>query len=159
MQDPLAHVFAEPTTTRPATAEDLDWLIIQVKAFSEFNNTKYTVFSTEEFARIKLLDMIERHFMRVAVRGEERLGFISAWLVQHPYNPNITLLAETFWWVAPEHRNGRAGLMLLDEFVEFARGRVNVATFSLLENSPVNDRILTSRGFRKHETAYLLEMD
>jgi len=157
--DVLASVFAEPITIRTATPDDVDWLIGQLKEFSKFNDTKYHVFGEEKEARAGLLGIMSQHFMRLAVRGDERLGFIGAWWVTHPYNSKIPLLAETFWWVDPAHRNGRAGLMLLDEFVAFAREHVKWATFSLLENSPVSDRVLTSRGFRKHETAYLLEID
>ncbi len=159
LADPLASVFVEPVTIRSATPDDLGWLIDQTKAFAEFNKTKFLSFPNEEYARAKLLEMMERHFMRLAVRGDERLGFIAAWWVQHPYNPDVILMSETFWWVAEEHRHGRAGIMLLDEFVAFSKGRAHCATFSLLENSPVNERVLLKRGFRKHETAYILELD
>lgn len=159
--DVLASVFTDPgvTTIRHATPDDIPWLIEQTKAFAEFNKTKFFSFPNEGYARTKLLDMMDQHFMRLAVRGNERLGFIAAWWLPHPYNPEIILLSETFWWVSEEHRHGRAGLMLLDEFVEFAHGRANCATFSLLENSPVNERVLLKRGFKKHESAYILELD
>jgi hypothetical protein len=144
---------------RPAVPSDLDWLITQVKAFATFNGTKYFMFGSEEEARAGLLGLMNAHFMRIAERAGERLGFIAAWWVPHPYNSQIPLLSEAFWWVSEEHRNGRAGLALLDEFVAFAKEHVKWATFSLLENSPVNDRILTKRGFVKHETGYVLEID
>jgi predicted N-acetyltransferase YhbS len=159
--DVLASVFTEPgtTTIRPATSDDLPWLIEQVREFAKFNNTKFFIFPSEEKARAGLIRMMEGHFMRIAEKDGKSVGFIAAWWVMHPYNDELPLLSETFWWVAPEHRQGRAGLMLLDEFVAFAKEHVKWATFSLLENSPVNERVLLKRGFRKHETAYLLEIE
>ena len=157
----MAVDVAAPHTVviRPAVPADLDWLIIQLKAFATFNKTKYFQFGSDEEVRSGITAMMNAHFMRIAERDGERLGFVSAWWVTHPYNKGIPLLAETFWWVDPIYRGSSAGIRLLDAFVEFAREHVRWATFSLLTESPVNERVLLKRGFRKHETAYLLEVD
>jgi len=147
-------------TIRPAVPSDLDWLITQVKAFATFNRTKYFQFPTDEKARRQLQAMMEQHFMRIAERDGERLGFISAYWIYHPYNDEIPMLAETFWWVDPAYRHSSAGLRLLDAFIDFAvEKRIKWLTFSLLSKSPVNERCLTSRGFVQHERAFLLELD
>jgi hypothetical protein len=146
-------------TIRPAVPSDIDWLITQVKAFATFNQTKYFLFGNEEEARAGLLGMMSQHFMRIAERDGVPLGFIAAYWVKHPYNSKINLLAETFWWVDELHRFSSAGARLLHEFVAFAKEHVQWATFSLLVNSPVNESVLLRLGFKKHETAYLLEFE
>ena len=150
-------VAPHTVTIRPAVPADLDWLITQVKAFAAFNQTKFFLFGSEEEARDGLLGLMSQHFMRIAERGGERLGFIAAYLTTHPYNSKIRLLSEAFWWVDELHRFSSAGHRLLDEFIDFGKKNVDWITFSLLFNSPVNDKILTKRGFSKHEIAYLLE--
>lgn len=144
-------------TIRPALPSDIDWLITQVKAFATFNQTKYFLFGDEEEARSGLLGMMREHFMRIAERDGVPLGFIAAYWVLHPYNGRIPLLAETFWWVDEQHRFSSAGARLLDAFDDFAKENVKWATFSLLANSPVNEKVLLKRGFKKHEVAYLKE--
>lgn len=145
-------------TIRPAVPSDVDWLITQVKAFATFNQTKFFLFGSEEEARAGLLGLMAQHFMRIAEKDGVRLGFIAAYITTHPYNRKIRLLSEAFWWVDERHRFSSAGHRLLDDFIEFGKANADWITFSLLVNSPVNDKILTKRGFEKHEIAYLMEV-
>jgi hypothetical protein len=98
---------------REATAQDIDWLTSEAREFSRFNATQYPMFEDEAYVRAGLLGLIAQHFVRIAVRGDERLGFIAGYYMRHPLNPNIVTLCEVMWWVSEPHRRSRAGLMLL----------------------------------------------
>lgn len=76
----------------------------------------------------------------------------------HPYNPAIRVLTETFWWVTPNARGSRAGLMLLDAFTAYGERNADWIVFTLEHHSPVNERTLTKRGFHLHERSYLREV-
>jgi hypothetical protein len=138
---------------------DIDWLIGQLREFSSFMGTKRALFGDEEYVRRQVEGMLEHHVIFLAVREDgERMGFIGGVYVPHVFNPELTLLSETFWWVTPAHRGSRAGLMLLNAFTEFGKGAADWVTVALEEKSPVDDRCLRKRGYRLLEKNYLLEV-
>ena len=151
-------------TVRRATPTDLDWLIGQLKEFSRFFGTKKQLLGDDDaYAREALIGMMTQHVVLIAGRdmGEgvsENIGLIAGLLTPHPFNPNITMLSETIWWVSPEHQGSRAGLLLLDEFLKIGQQSAHWVTMSRLENSPINEKILLKRGLKAHEHSYLLEV-
>lgn len=147
-----------PIQVRPATTQDLDWLIGQLKDFAAFYASKRSLFGEESYVRAVITSMIERHLVLVAERGTELLGFIGGIVTPHFMNPDIQVLTETFWWVSPEHRRTRAGLMLLEAFVGYGKANAQWTQMTLEHESPVADRCLTKRGFQLKEHSYLLEV-
>ena len=147
---------------RHANDSDVNWIVDQLKEFSKFQGTKFSLFSTPEFATAGIKNMIETQFARVAhglIDGTiERIGFISGILMPHPLNPAIRTFVEQFWWVEPKYRNTRAGLMLLNEFMTFGENNADWILFGLENNSPVNDKTLARRGFMVKEVSYLKEV-
>ena len=133
---------------RPAVEADLDWLLSQLKDFSKFCGTKIPLFDDEGFARQMMINMMQNHVVLVAEKdGIGLMGLIAGLFTPHVFNPKIRVLAETFWWVPPEHRGTRAGLMLLNEFIDYGKRCADWITCALEEKSPVKDRFLTDRGF------------
>ena len=82
------------------------------------------------------------------------VGAIGGVLVPHIYNPNITVLTELMWYVLPEFRTGRAGLMLIKEFKNLAEERADEATLSILPSSDVKPETLSRLGFTFGEKAF-----
>lgn len=146
-------------TVRPGGAQDLDWLVGELRAFSDFYGTKRKLFETEEYARTGLEKIINDHVLFVAQKGDVGpVGFIAGLIVPHIFNPTITVLNEAFWWVKPEHRRSRAGYLLLREFVHFGEQNADWLLFTLETHSPVKDAALLKLGFKAQETSYLLEV-
>lgn len=145
-------------TIREATPADVEWLVHEAKEFSKFNGTQYPLFDDEKQVRADLLGLIAQHFVRLAVRGDERMGFIAGYYVRHPLNPKLVTLCEIMWWVAEPYRRSRAGLMLLDAYVDWGIDNANWITFSLQTHSPVKPETLEKRGFHLHEFGYLREV-
>jgi len=144
---------------RPASTADIPWLLSQLKKFSEFFGSKIPLFEDEAHSTQGLHSMICDHVVFIAEQdGVGSVGFISGWRTQHPFNPKIRWLAETFWWVDEPWRGTRAGLMLLNKFTEWGKQNADWITFGLEENSPINDKTLIKRGFRLHERSYLMEV-
>ena len=90
----------------------------------------------------------------VARCNGEPVGALGALLVPNIYNPEIRTMAECFWYVLPEHRESRAGLLLLNEFDRVASEQADEATMSLLGTSPVNLKTYEKRGFTLAEYAF-----
>ena len=134
---------------------DIPWVIEELENFARWNAGKYNLFPHPGQASLGIQNFIENHLALVV---REARGLIMGWVMPHPFNPQINLLAEAFWWVSPPHRRSRAGLLLLDAFVEFGVKNAHMITFALEAESPVNERILTKRGFRLKERAYVLEV-
>lgn len=146
-------------TVRRATTSDLDWLMVQLRAFSEFFRSSRELFGDENHARITMQGLIENHVVFIAERDDGiRMGFVGGILVPHFMNPTIRTLSELFWWVDPLHRHSRAALLLLEAFTEHGKLHADWITFSLEDHSPVSDRCLTRRGFKPKEQSYLLEV-
>ena len=146
-------------TTRKAQATDVDWLLGELKEFAVYIRTKkHSLFGDEEYSRKGLLGVIENHVMFIAVKGEERLGFIAGIKTPHLFNPKISILVEIFWWVSEKYRNTRAGLMLLNSFTEYGKQNADLVTMALEAHSPVNDKTITKRGYHFHEKNYLMEV-
>jgi len=144
---------------RKATHDDLDWLLSQMKKFSDLYGTKLKL-HTEDHGRASMADMVENHLVLVAEREDgAMLGMISGYVMRHPFNPGITVLSETFWWVAEEYRKTRAAVMLLNAFNSWGKANVNWITMCLIGDSDVSDRSLVKRGFKRQEVSYLLEVE
>lgn len=141
-----------------ANLDDTDWLLGQLVQFAQFYGTRRSLFGRIEQARASLEDMIKNHIVLIAWRDTLRVGFISGYVTPHPYNTDIRLLAETFWWVDPQHRMSRAGLMLLDKFTDWGNANCDWITFSLEHHSPVKDTCLVKRGYKLQEYSYLKEV-
>jgi len=83
------------------------------------------------------------------------MGAIAGMVVGSIYNPNITVCNELFWYVLPEFRNTRTGLLLLNALVERGEQLADETIFSLLAGSTVNDKTLEKRGFVFSESGFI----
>lgn len=146
-------------SVRRAKSEDVGYLVAQLKEFSVFFGTRRPLFPTEEFASVSMLGFIENHLVLIAERGGEQIGFIAGMITPHAFNPEIKVLLEMFWWVNELHRGSRAGLLLLEEFTAWGRANVDWILMGLEAKSPVNEKVLTKRGFKLHERSFLLEVN
>lgn len=90
----------------------------------------------------------------VVFKNGEPVGCIAALLSPNPYNPEVKTLVELFWYVVPEHRKGRAGYILLNNYIRLAEEISDEATLSLLATSDVNTSSLEKRGFKLKEFAF-----
>ena len=85
------------------------------------------------------------------------VGAIGGILTPNLFNPNMTLLTEVFWYVLPEYRNTRAGLLLLDVYSKKAEEVADEASFSLLSTSTVNKNTLEKKGYQFCEYSFRRE--
>lgn len=90
-------------------------------------------------------------------KGYEPVGALGALLVPNIYNPNITTLAEMFWYVLPEYRDTRAGALLFSAFERKGEECADEAVLSLLGSSTINMKTLEKRGFLLGEFAFRKE--
>ena len=156
-----AAIQSEPRiSVRRAKQDDAAWLMSELKKFSQFFGTKKSLFSESEACWAQLRYFIDHHVVMIADLGETKpIGFIAGCVTPHLFNPEIKVLAETFWWVAEEYRGSRAGLMLLREFMDWGEKNVDWITMGLETGSPVREDALLKRGFKLQEKSYLREVN
>ncbi len=147
-------------TIRRAALSDLAWVMLQAKRFSEFYKTTIPLFGGADSACQVLSNLIENHLVLIAASDVGPLGFISGIVGQHPYNPSIRLLTETFWWVDEDYRGSRAGLLLLNEFVRWGQENCDWITMCSIDGAPgLSDDAYIKRGFKLKERSYLMEVN
>jgi len=156
-------------SVRPANHNDIDWLLNQLKSFSDFYRSGFSLAGAKiEYQKELLTKLIDNHVVLLCDKQQVELnglgepvwtpvGLIVGQLSRHIFNPDIKVLTEFFWWVDPEHRNTRAGLMLFNSFIEYGEELCDWTTFCLLPHSPVNKDFLEKKGFRVCETSFLKE--
>lgn len=143
---------------RNANPDDAAWLIEQIHAFEKFAGFKRQLLEDEGRAYETVWNLIAAHVVRIACDDEQRLGFIAGYHTPHPFNTNIKVLSEIFWWVAPERRGSRAGAALLNDFETIGRATADWVVLSLEHKSPLREVQLLKRGFRQVERSFLLEV-
>ena len=152
-------------SVRRAEVSDIDWLIGQLRDFDRFANFKKPLMGNDAYCRVALKEMLEQHVVFIAETpvGDracdiERIGLIAGWITPHPFNPELRVLTETFWWVIEKYRGTRAGLLLLNAFQKAgAWHQADWILFTLEHHSPVSDKHLLRRGYVEKERSYLLE--
>ena len=149
----------ERVRVRRATSEDIEWLVTELRKFAEFFGSKHSLVGDETFWRDGLTVMVNQHVVFISeTDADGRVGLIAGYLVGHPFNPKIRLLSEAFWWVSEKYRMSRAGLLLLNAFVEHGEKHADWITMALETKSPMNEKCLIKRGFHLHERSFLREI-
>jgi len=144
---------------RPARPEDLDWLLAQLRQFSDFFGSKRPLLGDEAYARDQLSLIMRDHLMLIADgEGVGPVGFTAGLLNPHFFNPDIRVLAEAFWWVDHDHRGSRAASLLMDAFIDWGREHADWITFALQERTRIKDQSLIKRGFKRQEKNFLMEI-
>lgn len=90
----------------------------------------------------------------VAKKDGECIGALGSLLFPNVLNPEIYTLVELVWYVLPEYRNTRAGVLLLNTLDEKGREVANETTLSLLPTSVINLKTLEKRGYMLEEYGF-----
>lgn len=153
---------------RRASVTDITWLLEQLRAFDRFFGGKHSLFPSKDEVAIEIVGkLVETQPFFIAERSEresdapddERMGFIAGALGPHPYNPELVVLAELFWWVDPAYRGSTVGARLFETFVQYGREYADWIQMTLEANSPIDPATLERRGFVPHERTFLLEVE
>lgn len=145
--------------TRQAEISDLDFVLVELKKFSDFFKSKHPLFGDDEqYNRQLISNLIEKHLFIIAFHEEHGpVGFICGLVMPHLFNPKIKCLSEVFWWVRPEYRMSRAGYLLLKEFVKYGKENCDWVTMTIEDQSPVNPDSLIRLGFKNKEKSFIME--
>lgn len=143
---------------REATLDDLPSIMLELRKFAKFYGSNKSLYKDDEQTERVISSFITDHVFFVAVIGDELIGFISGMLLPHVYNPDISTLVETFWWVKESHRQSKAALKLLNKFVSRGKELVDWVICTIENDSPVNERSFYKRGFKLKERSFLLEV-
>jgi GNAT superfamily N-acetyltransferase len=144
---------------RRAEQSDVPWVLGQLRQFAAAYGTRRSLFGSETHAEALVGTLIEDQFVAIAERDGQPVGLIAGVLQPHPFNPDILVASELWWWVTPPARGTRAGHELLDAFEGWAlEHEADLINFTLEADSPVRDRTLERRGYRLFERQFLREV-
>ena len=147
------------TIIRPATLDDVPWLLHEVKEFDRFAGFNKSLIPDDQTVLLTVLEgLIRNHVFLVAEQESVPQGFIVGVLAPHHFNPEIHVLTELLWWVRPEFRVSRSGALLLGAFLDIGQREADWIVMTLEAKSPVKPETLNKRGFRLQETSYIHEV-
>ncbi len=152
METPLPKMIVEPLTE-----EDLEWFV----ETAAVDMLRYEV-KREELIDIDNLYRLARMGLETQTAFVAKLdgvcvGALGGLLVPNTFNPNLTSLVEVFWYVLPEYRQSRAGLLLLNAYTEKGEEVAFETTLCLLGSSEIKMKTLEKRGFYLGEFAFRKE--
>lgn len=147
-------------SVRRAVLDDIPSILEELKSFSDFYGSKIPLYRDDSISEGIIKSFIEKHVFYVAVTNDDEvIGFISGLLLPHIYNPDIETLVESFWWVNEDYRRSKAGIQLLEKFIEHGKKEVDWIICTIEDFSPVNEDVFLKRGFRLKEKSYLMEVN
>jgi hypothetical protein len=110
----------------------------------------------EEQMTFVLKNMVAAGHVIVVDDGEFVVGAMGAVFTPWLWNPSVTTLSETFWWVREDRRNGRIGYLLLKEFEQV--GRAGGAKRLVMTTLPSTTTSLSKLGYVVRELALVKEI-
>jgi GNAT superfamily N-acetyltransferase len=139
---------------RFAESEDIDAIFRMVLRFIE--STEYgNHIKVDGQTLYKTIDQLfshDDHALLVADRSGQIIGTIGIIIFRNLYS-GIVESTELFWWVEPEHRRTKAGMLLLKKAEMWSRDRGAQYLTMIAPNERI-ERLYTRRGFTKIETNY-----
>lgn len=143
-------------TIRPTRTWEYHWIIDLARQFHAEANLGGNFDPEGLLEFLKGLHEQRKLVQFIAVKGDEVLGCIVG-VKSKQMMTDVVLLEELFWYVRPEHRGSRAGLLLIKRFAEgpeaLSAGGVVMARLSAGHDQL--HRYYTRNNFKEIETHYL----
>ena len=138
----------------PLTEQDVIWFVEVAATRMLVEELKRPELINHQHLYALVLNTLKDNTSFIVKKDNKCIGALGALIVPNLFNPSYITLAEVFWYVLPEYRNTRAGLLLLNSFDERARQLASDATLSLLPSSEVGIKSLAKKGFNMEEMGF-----
>lgn len=144
---------------RKAEEKDIDLILIELKKFSDFFDSKYPVYGSDEnYNRDLIFNLLTNHLFLIAEHDNNFAGFICGFVSKHIFNPEITVLSEIFWWVVPEYRLTKVGSLLFKAYEKFGEENCQWIVMTIESISQVKPEYFLDRGYKLKEQSFLREV-
>ena len=141
---------------RRAGPDDVPWLLTQLRAFASAYPIPLPIYGSDAHAEVLLGTLMEHQYLAIAARPDgTRTGLIAGCRVQHPFNPDLWMVSELWWWVTPEDRGSSAGLKLLASLEAWADEQAMPFALTTEATTALNDRHLAKRGYVPVERQFI----
>jgi len=136
---------------RSATTDDAQWLVESTGRMAReplWHTDARLLPEDPNYCGVLWLDAIAHHLVLVVEREGERCGMLLGYLQPHPFNGRPSACTG-LWYVAPEQRHTRAGLLLLQAYTDWCRANVDYFVFTM--HQPGNAGHDTMRRLGYHD--------
>lgn len=145
-------------TVRPATEDDIPWMVDELRESSAYVGTKKPLFPGEVECTEKLKVTIRSHVAIVSVdKSGEKTGMMVGVIVPHHLNSNILTLTEAIWWVPARFRKTGAGAALLVAFTEIGSRSVDMILVSSQTKTAIRPRSFEFLGYKPLNSVFIWE--
>lgn len=144
---------------RPADEMDVEQLLVLLRKFHEESSYAHVEFN-EEHAAVVLFELVDHNIIYVAQDDvDDLVGTIGWRITGFPFNEDVVVAHEQFFFIEKEHRkHGLADLLLIQSEAEL-REHVDYFVVSALSTSrPAIHRWYHKQGFEPVEMSYIKEV-
>jgi len=125
-------------------------MIPAAKKFVEFYGMSWDEGSVQDL----LYNLVTNGVVLLAEQENKIVGGIGGIVSTNPWNQNIKMLCEMFWWVDEDCRGGMLGIKLLKAFENSFNGPVVMST---LPQTPIKPDLLLKLGYKAKENVFVKE--
>lgn len=141
---------------RAGTLADVPWLCEQLRAFASCYPVRLPIYGEDAYVESLVGTLIREQYLSVAEdESGNAVGLIAGLYQSHPFNPDLKLVSELWWWVVPEARGSRAGSLLLRDLERWADEMNAPLALTLEANTALSDDTLARRGYVPVERQFL----
>lgn len=141
---------------RAGTLADVPWLCEQLRAFASGYPVPLPIYGEDAHVEALVGTLIREQYLAVAETEDgQSVGLIAGLYQSHPFNPDLRIVTELWWWVTPEARGSRAGAMLLKSLESWADEMNAPMALTLESNSALSDDTLARRGYVPVERQFI----
>ena len=144
---------------RPASELDVEQLLVLLRKFHEESCYSQVEFNEEHSASV-LFDMLDHHIIYVALDELGEIGGVIGWqIIGFPFNQDVAVATEKFFYVEKFHRKAGLADMLLRHSEKDLAEHVDYCNVSALSTSrPAIHRWYQRQGYVPVEMAYIKEV-
>src|SRR3990172_250847 len=145
---------------RSVQPEDVEWVLSEIKKFSDFYGTKHPPMGDVQHIRNLIEEFSKNHVFIVAENKTVGLmGFIAAMFSPHLFNPKIKCFSCVVLWIAEPYRNSRGASILLKKFIEIGKAKADWTILGVSNKCPLKGSSLENLGLKQTEQMFLMETE
>jgi hypothetical protein len=160
MDGPSALQVVLMSKLRIAHVEDYETVSKMAVMFYSTTSQSKVIPYDEATAQRLFLDLVMNGFIILCEKDGKDVGMLGCMVTPAMLNNNYKVATELFWWVEPEARKGKDGLLMLKLAEQVAKvDGCSILAMGTLDNSPEGlGKVYEHLGYKRQEETWVKEL-